>query len=159
MQASTTLCLCLARANGEASQKTQPNIPLKKGFYLLLFSSSYSYLKFFVLIHAWIASACALWDKIVWCRQRHYFVPDETIDLFDGQKVVQNNFTKWETFWQIYLLYEGIYLVFVSYSHIFIANSIQNKVIMICIVFLHWTNFKKTCLYAIKPWTAKISCK
>ena len=41
MQASTTLCRCQARINGEASQKTQPNISLKRGFYLLLFSSSY----------------------------------------------------------------------------------------------------------------------
>ena len=55
VQASTTLCRCQARVNGEASQKTQPNIPLKRSFYLLLISSSYSYLKFFVLIHGWTA--------------------------------------------------------------------------------------------------------
>ena len=35
--------------------ETQPNIPLKRGFYLLLISSSYFYCKIFTLIHAWIA--------------------------------------------------------------------------------------------------------
>ena len=52
VQASTTLCRCQARINGEASQKTQPNIALKRGFYLLLFSSSYFNFKIFILIHA-----------------------------------------------------------------------------------------------------------
>ena len=49
VQASRTLCRCQARVNGEASQNTQSHIPLKRGFYLLLFPSSYSYFKFFVL--------------------------------------------------------------------------------------------------------------
>ena len=41
VQASTNLCRCQARVNGEAAQKIQPNIPLKRDFYLLLFSFSY----------------------------------------------------------------------------------------------------------------------
>ena len=45
----SALCRCQARVNGEASQKTQHNIPLKS-FYLLLFSFSYFYLKLFILI-------------------------------------------------------------------------------------------------------------
>ena len=64
------VCFCLHSAIGGASQHNSmpvpssgkwagkpenPVIPLKWGFYLLLFSSSYSYLKLFVLIHAWIA--------------------------------------------------------------------------------------------------------
>ena len=40
--------------NGEESPKPQPNIPLKRSFNILLFSSSYFYRSFFVLIHAWM---------------------------------------------------------------------------------------------------------
>ena len=37
VQASTTQCLCQARINGEASQKTQPKIPLKRTYSLFFF--------------------------------------------------------------------------------------------------------------------------
>ena len=51
VQARKTLCRYQARVNGKASQKRQPNISLKNRFNLLLFSSSYFYLKLFIVIH------------------------------------------------------------------------------------------------------------
>ena len=94
-------------------------------------------------------------------RQNHYFVPDKTIDLFSGQKVVQIN-VKNEWYINKYIIYMRLSLQNVScvcflYSVIFTANSVQYKVIISwpCLLALkHYFNRP-----AIKRWTAKIPWK
>ena len=77
MQASTTLCRCQARVNGEASQETQPNILLKKG---LLPSSLFLFLLLLKIL-------CL--DS---CLNKDYEVEDKIINL----KVKKSALTKEE---------------------------------------------------------------
>ena len=100
------LVICNSPAIGSASQhnfmpvpssgkwggkpETLLNIPLKRGFCLLLFSSSYSYLKFFVLIHAWIAWVIRIPWEYMWtfCTYLRCHKKEGLIDLSQNGGIV-----------------------------------------------------------------------